>query len=169
MIFFRKPLFSHIVISLVLGLSMSCTACASVSAHNGFQSSAHAARQDTFATKTIYHVWKDFEFIQMKLTREPTILNEEGLMNKLIAINIVYPKEAREQLIGGTVIITAIVDEQGDLEDAYVSQGVGGGCSEEALHAVKLLRHTGFTPAEVDGQPVRVKFDIPITFQLPKD
>jgi protein TonB len=163
-----KNLFSAFCIILCTAFLGTVAGACTVNKHavSGYETSEDAA-SDSSLSSTVYYVWQEDTFIEKELTKEPTILGEKDLMNRMIAINMIYPKEAREKMIGGTVIITAVVDEEGALEDAYVSQGVGGGCSEEALHAVKLLKHTGFVPAEVNGVPVKVKFDIPIRFALP--
>ena len=76
-----------------------------------------------------------------------------------------YPDVAREKKIGGTVLISVVIDAQGNMEDAFVHEGIGGGCNDEALRAVKLMNKVGFEPGEIDGRPVTVKFDIPITFR----
>ena len=76
---------------------------------------------------------------------------------------IYYPEEARKARIQGVVIIQFIVDENGDVRDAYAVQGIGGGCDEEALRVVREAR---FRPGKQEGKPVKVKLSLPITFKL---
>jgi protein TonB len=47
--------------------------------------------------------------------------------------------------------------------DPVVTRGIGGGCDEEALRAVRAAK---FTPGKQRGKPVRVKMSLPITFRL---
>jgi protein TonB len=44
-----------------------------------------------------------------------------------------------------------------------VVRGIGAGCDEEALKAVRDAR---FTPGKQRGQAVKVKMSLPITFKL---
>ncbi len=117
---------------------------------------------------TTYYVYKDGEFREAILTREPVMIGGKDLMETLIKLNIRYPEVAKEKKIGGTVLISVVIDTFGQIEDAFVHEGIGGGCNDEALRAVKLMDKVGFAPGEINGKPVIVKFDIPITF-LPQN
>ncbi len=70
---------------------------------------------------------------------------------------------ARKAGIEGRVIIQFIVNEQGSVEDPRVVRGIGGGCDEEALRAVRQAK---FKPGRQRGQPVRVQYSLPIVFKL---
>jgi len=117
--------------------------------------------------ETVYYIYKDGAFTEAALTVEPELIGGKSLMETLIRLNIRYPDKAREKKIGGTVLVSVVIDADGNLEDAFIHEGIGGGCNEEALRAVKLLDQTGFIPGEIKGKAVTVKYDIPITF-LPK-
>jgi TonB family protein len=117
--------------------------------------------------KTIFYVYHDGEFKETILSKEPELIGGKELMETLIRLNTQYPEVAKSKKIGGTVLISVVIDAEGRMEDVFVHEGIGGGCNEEALRSVKLLDHTGFEPGEVNGKPVTVKFDIPLTF-LPK-
>ncbi len=65
--------------------------------------------------------------------------------------------------IKGTVYIETIIDEEGNVINAMVKKGIGGGLDEEALNAVL---NTKFVPGKQRGKPVRVKLVIPIKFVL---
>ena len=77
-----------------------------------------------------------------------------------------YPKLAREYLIQGKVFVQFVVDKSGKLHDARVIQGIGGGCDEAALEAVK--KRTKWMPGKVRGKDVSQEMVLPITFKLPK-
>lgn len=77
--------------------------------------------------------------------------------------NIKYPDMARKAGIEGRVIVQFIVTEQGTVEDPRVIRGIGGGCDQEALRAVKQAK---FKPGKQRGQAVRVQYSLPIVFQL---
>lgn len=114
-----------------------------------------------------FFVYENGKFREAILTKEPELIGGKDLMETLITLNIRYPDAAREKLIGGLVLISVVIDSTGKMEDAFVHEGIGGGCNDEALRAVKIMDKVGFYPGEIDGKPVTVKFDIPITF-MPK-
>lgn len=89
------------------------------------------------------------------------------LIGGLAALNdkITYPEIARMARIEGRVIVQFIVDERGNVVDPYVVRGIGGGCDEEALRVVRLLK---FKPGLQRGTPVKVQYAIPVTFKLVK-
>ena len=74
-----------------------------------------------------------------------------------------YPEKARQAGIEGRVYVQFIVNEQGDVEDAKVIRGIGGGADEEAL---RVVRQANFEPGYQRGEPVRVQYSLPIFFQL---
>ena len=76
---------------------------------------------------------------------------------------IKYPQEALENGIEGKVYVITFVDEYGDVKKAQVIKGIGGGCDEEALKAVK---ETLFTPGICNGEPCKVRISLPIVFSL---
>ncbi len=76
---------------------------------------------------------------------------------------IIYPSIAKEAGIEGRVFLLAFIDENGTVNDVKVLKGIGGGCDEAAI---KALKNTKFRPATNKGKPVKVKFSIAITFKL---
>ncbi|WP_337866922.1 TonB family protein [Ignavibacterium sp.] len=76
---------------------------------------------------------------------------------------IVYPIAAKRLGIEGKVLIQAIIDENGNVAKAKVIKGIGYGCDEAALDAVKGSK---FTPGKQRGKNVRVQITIPIVFKL---
>ena len=115
--------------------------------------------------KTIYYILRDGVYEEVVLSHVPEFNGGDEAMELLLQLNIRYPDAAREQKIGGTVRVSVVLNEEGQMEDAFIHEGIGGGCNDEALRAVKLLDKTGFEPARLKGKAVTVKFDIPITFR----
>ena len=76
---------------------------------------------------------------------------------------IEYPEKARLAGIDGLVVIQFIVNKKGEVEDPQVIRGIGGGCDEEALRVVKTAK---FVPGKQRGEPVRVRYSVPIFFVL---
>ena len=115
-------------------------------------------------SETLYYVYEDGEFREKILSKAPEMVGGKDLMETLIKLNIRYPDKAKAMRLGGTVIVSVVIDETGKMDDAFIREGVGGGCNDEALRAVKLMDKVGFEPGEMNGRPVIVMFDIPITF-----
>ena len=76
---------------------------------------------------------------------------------------IKYPEMAKRVGIEGRVTIEFIVDENGDVAWAQVLKGIGGGCDEEALRAV---RESKFSPGRQRGRAVKVRMSLPVVFRL---
>src|SRR5690606_22771296 len=87
------------------------------------------------------------------------------LIGGLAAIQkkINYPEIAKKAGVEGRVIVQFVVDEEGNVQDPQVVRGIGAGCDEEAIRAVKQAK---FQPGKQRGKPVKVKMSLPITFKL---
>ena len=80
-----------------------------------------------------------------------------------ISWKIHYTELARRAGIEGTVTIEAVLDKEGNVIEAFVKKGIGGGLDEIALLAVK---DTKFIPGKQRGKPVKVRLSIPVKFRL---
>ncbi|MDR9419050.1 energy transducer TonB [Gracilimonas sp.] len=89
----------------------------------------------------------------------PELIGGIASLNK----HITYPEMARKAGIEGRVIVQFIIDKEGNVNDPEVVRGIGGGCDEAALEAVKKIK---FVPGMQRGRPVLVKYSMPINFTL---
>jgi protein TonB len=80
-----------------------------------------------------------------------------------IQARIEYPEIAKRAGVQGRVFVKAFVDENGVVQKVELIKGIGAGCDEEAMEAV---RQTTFKPGKQRGKPVRVQVSIPILFKL---
>jgi TonB family protein len=83
-----------------------------------------------------------------------------------LAGNITYPARALDLGIEGTVYVQAKINEKGKMVEAVVVKRVDPQLDEAALDAV---RKTTFTPAMLEGEPIRMRIMIPIKFLLSTD
>ncbi|MFA6944500.1 MAG: TonB family protein [Pedobacter sp.] len=83
---------------------------------------------------------------------------------KYLQKNLKYPPMARENNITGRVIMSFVVEKNGQLTDIKVLRGIGGGCDEEAIRVLKNA--PTWKPGIQNGRPVRVAYTMPIFFQL---
>ena len=79
--------------------------------------------------------------------------------------NIRYPEIAKRAGIEGTVLILTEIDELGNVINTSVREGIGAGCDEAAIDAIKNVK---FKPAIRDSIPVKYKITIPVKFKLQK-
>jgi len=77
--------------------------------------------------------------------------------------HIVYPEDARRNNIQGKVIVRALIDRQGHVVKTIVQPGAHPLLIDAAVEA---LKKTSITPAKVNGKPVAVWIQIPVTFRL---
>ena len=85
--------------------------------------------------------------------------------------NLVYPAQAVEDSVEGTVVLRFVVEKNGRVGQAEVLKDIGAGCAEEALRVLDLLRQAdeaNWTPGMNKGQVVRTYFTLPIKFKIPE-
>ncbi len=80
-----------------------------------------------------------------------------------IQSKIVYPEIAKRAGVEGKVFVLAFVDENGTVTKVTLTKGIGAGCDEAAMEAV---RNTKFKPGKQRGKPVKVQVQIPVVFKL---
>jgi protein TonB len=88
---------------------------------------------------------------------------DEALM-KYLGNNIKYPAIAKDAGIQGTVYVTFVVDEEGNVKDVKVLRSIGGGTDEEAIRVVENMPQ--WKPGKQRGKPVKVQYNLPIRFTL---
>lgn len=88
---------------------------------------------------------------------------EKKLMQYIYG-KIKYPTIARENGIEGLVVVSFVVEKDGSISGAQVLRDIGGGCGAEALRVISSM--PDWTPGYQRTKPVRVKFNMPVKFQL---
>ncbi|MEM6816833.1 MAG: energy transducer TonB [Bacteroidota bacterium] len=83
---------------------------------------------------------------------------------KFVNKKLKYPAQARRMDIEGTVFMSFVVDENGDMTDIKILKGIGAGCDEEVLHIFE--KPPKWTPGKQRGVPVKVNKIMPIKFIL---
>lgn len=81
-----------------------------------------------------------------------------------ISKNIKYPIVAEENGVQGRVLVTIIVEKDGSITDVKVEKSVDPYLDKEAQRLVKSMPH--WIPGKQNGEPVRVKYTVPVTFRL---
>jgi protein TonB len=112
-------------------------------------------------------VTEDENKIFTAVEQEPTPVGGIQKFYDYLGKNIRYPAVAKENNIQGKVFLTFVVEKDGSITDVKVLRGIGSGCDEEA---VRVLRNAPkWKPGIQNGRPVRVQYQVPVSFALQQD
>jgi TonB family protein len=78
-------------------------------------------------------------------------------------INPVFTEEARAAKLNGSILLSIVVDTDGEARDIRVLKGLGMGLDEKAAEAVAAWR---FRPGMKDGVPVNVRAQVEVNFRI---
>ena len=78
--------------------------------------------------------------------------------------SIKYPPVAEENGIQGRVVCTFVVERDGSVTDVKVAKSVDPSLDKEAVRVVSAMPK--WIPGKQNGQSVRVKYTLPVTFRL---
>ncbi len=83
---------------------------------------------------------------------------------KFVNKKLKYPGKARRMSIEGTVYMSFVVNEKGEMTDIKIAKGIGAGCDEEVLRIFQ--NPPKWVPGKQRGVPVKVNKIMPIKFVL---
>ena len=78
--------------------------------------------------------------------------------------NIRYPAEAQEICVQGRVVVSFVVEKDGHISDVTVLRSVDPSLDKEAIRVVRNMPR--WTPGKQEGEPVRVRYNVPVSFRL---
>ncbi len=81
--------------------------------------------------------------------------------------NIKYPEQAEREGIEGRVVAGFIVERDGSVSNIEILKSVHPLLDAEVVRVMSLMPN--WIPGRQNGQPVRVKYSLPITFRLISD
>jgi len=94
---------------------------------------------------------------------KPMFNSDEINFSNFLAKNLVYPEAAFKQTVSGTVKLKFVIETSGRVSNILVIDGVGGGCTEEAIRVLKLIK---WMPGIKDHYAVRTMMPIEIKFDI---
>lgn len=100
----------------------------------------------------------------MVVEEMPTFPGGQAGLMQYLAKNVKYPVEAQEKGIQGRVIVSFIINKDGSISDTKVVRGVDPGLDKEAERVISAMPN--WIPGTQKGQPVNVKFTVPVSFRL---
>lgn len=78
--------------------------------------------------------------------------------------NIRYPAEAQENCVQGHVVVSFVVGKDGHISDVTVVRSVDPSLDKEAVRVIRNMPR--WTPGKQGGEPVRVRYNVPVSFRL---
>ena len=97
----------------------------------------------------------------------PQFPGGDAELMKFLQQNVKYPKEAQEQGKQGRVIVQFVVNKDGSISNDTIVRSVDPSLDAEAVRIVRNMPN--WTPGKQKGEPVRVRFTLPVTFRLSGD
>ena len=96
--------------------------------------------------------------------QKPSFKGGDAALYKWLNSQIVYPAAASEEGVQGIVIVAFVIEKDGRVTNVQVVRKKHPALDAEALRVVKKMPN--WTPGRNNGQPVRVKYNLPVTFKL---
>ena len=101
-----------------------------------------------------------FEYVEQM----PSFPGGDAALMQYLSKNIKYPPVAEEMGIQGRVICTFVVERDGSVSDIRIKRSVDPSLDKEAMRVVSAMPK--WIPGRQNGQMVRVKYTLPVTFRL---
>jgi periplasmic protein TonB len=102
---------------------------------------------------------KSFTFVEEK----PKFPGGEKALKSYLKKNVNIPEMAKKNGAQGKVFVSFVVEKDGSVSEPKVVRGIGNGCDDEAVRVVKSMPK--WSPAKLNGQPVKIRYTIPIVFK----
>lgn len=93
----------------------------------------------------------------------PVFPGGSAALKKYLEENVTYPQSARGEQ--GRVIVSFVVEKDGTVSNAKVRRSVHPDLDAEAVRVVEAMPK--WRPGRHNGEVVRVKYNVPITFLRP--
>lgn len=91
--------------------------------------------------------------------------NPAASFRKFIAENVIYPEEAINNGVSGTVVLQFIVNKTGEISDVKILGSAHSELDEEAIR-VLILSSSLWSPGKQSGKPVNVIYRFPVKFRI---
>ena len=108
----------------------------------------------TSATDKVYEVCEQM----------PIFPGGDAALMKYLSENVKYPALAIKAQEQGRVVVSFTVEKDGAISDVKVARSVTPSLDAEAVRVIKAMPK--WTPGKQDGQPVRVRYNVPVSFKL---
>ncbi len=108
----------------------------------------------------------DFDIVDTTKRIKSHFAGGEDGLQRFLAENITYPPMALENDVSGQVVLSFVVDRLGNIKNVKtVSKTLGFGMEEESIRVIQATSEL-WTPAIYFGIPVKMRFRIPVKYQI---
>lgn len=97
-------------------------------------------------------------------TLAPEFVGGNEALMKFLSTNIKYPEKAQKEKTSGMVVVSFVVDKNGQVKNAAVKRGVSPELDKEAVRVVNAL--PAWKPGSVNGKAIETALTLPIRFSL---
>jgi protein TonB len=90
----------------------------------------------------------------------------QGVMSGLLSSRVqpTYPEDAKQAGIQGKVVLKALIDKEGNVEDVQLMSGP----EQLAPAAIEAVKQWRYKPYRMNGEPVNVETQVLVNFSLSK-
>lgn len=78
--------------------------------------------------------------------------------------NVKYPKDMIDKGAQGRVVVSFVIDKEGNVTDVKVAYSVSKQFDEEAMRVIRAMPK--WVPGKQKGKNVSVRYNIPVSFRL---
>ena len=111
---------------------------------------------------------KDKNGVYTQPEKMPEYPGGETALSTYVENNLDYPQQAINDNKEGTVRVSFIVDEKGNVTNPQVAGNkLGDGLDQQAINVIKNMPK--WKPGTVKGKNVKTKLDLPITFKVSEE
>ncbi len=95
----------------------------------------------------------------------------KGKMLEYIYGTLIYPEEAKQNKVEGTVVTQFTVQPDGSIGDIKIVRDIGAGCGDAAKNILESMNNLPekWTPGMQRGRPVNVLYTLPVRFKLDRN
>ena len=94
----------------------------------------------------------------------PSFPGGSDALKQYLSNNVKYPVVAQENGVQGRVVVSFVVERDGSITDVKVVRSVDPSLDREASRVVSSMPK--WIPGKQNGSPVRVKYNVPVSFKL---
>ena len=155
----KKTLLSSMII-ILMGLLGACSSNTSDKASLPEQSASENETATPVAIEVPDTLGKTYDAAEVM----PEFPGGTEALLSFIKDNLEYPQKAIDEQTEGRVIIRFVVNSNGEISDPTILKGINKNLDQAAIDVINKLPR--WKPGQQDGQPVSVRFTLPIVFKL---
>ena len=116
------------------------------------------------ASDTVEILPENNDDVFMVVDEQPVFPGGIQELLKFMQQNITYPEEARNDTIQGRVMVSFVIDKEGNVIEPEIVRSAHPLLDQEAINMVSKMPQ--WIPGKQNGVPVKVKYTIPVNFRL---